>query len=387
MRAFSQSVTDPAFVQNPYPAYDRARSLGDLVQWDAYAMPAAMSHRAVRFLLTNRKLGRTAPDGLGPSRPDHIRTWQSVEDHSMLELEPPTHTRLRRLVLQAFTGKRVAAMADDIAATAHQVIDRFPSGPFDLLDAFARPLPVTVIANLLGVPLDRTDDLLRWSNAMVAMYQSGRDRSVEDAAERATADFIAYLDDIIAHRRRTPGPDLITELIAAEEQGDRLTGAELTSTLILLLNAGHEATVHTLGNAVQILAPMDRMPITDPLVEELLRFDPPLHIFTRWAYDDIDCFGTMIPRHTQVACVLAAANRDPAVFDDPNKFDPTRAPGPHQSFGAGIHFCVGAPLARLEIKLGLQALFDRCPGLAIAEPAHYGDTYHFHGLTRLMVQT
>ncbi|MEO0359455.1 MAG: cytochrome P450, partial [Pseudomonadota bacterium] len=282
MDRFSQSVTAQDFVQNPYPAYDRARATGDLVHWDAYDMPAAMSHRAVRLLLTSRALGRTPPPGLAPPRLDHIKTWQQVEDHSMLELEPPTHTRLRKLVLRAFTGKRVAAMGDQISAAAHHLIDQFPETPFDFLNRFARPLPVTVIANLLGVPLDRTDDLLRWSNAMVAMYQSGRDHTVEQTAERASQDLVAYLDDVIAHRRRTPGPDLITELIAAEEDGDKLSGAELTSTVILLLNAGHEATVHTLGNAVQILAPLAPTPVTDTLVEELLRFDPPLHIFTRW---------------------------------------------------------------------------------------------------------
>ncbi|MGB1235030.1 MAG: cytochrome P450 [Planktomarina sp.] len=384
MYRLTQSVTEGAFVQNPYPTYDLARAQGDLVWWDAYDMPAAMSHRAVRMLLTDRRLGRATPQNMEPIPQPHLPTWEAVEAHSMLELEPPTHTRLRGLVLRAFTGRMVNALAPSIETLSHRLIDQFPDEPFDLLKHFAQPLPVTVIANLLGVPTTRIDDLLKWSNTMVAMYQPARTRAVEDAAEAATKDFITYLDDIINHRRKHPGTDLITDLIAAEEAGETLNAAELTSTIILLLNAGHEATVHTIGNAVKTLAdhPAD---ITPQTLEELLRFDPPLHIFTRWTYEDIDCFGTTIPKNTQVACVLAAANRDPAAFDNPNQFDPHRKPNKHKSFGAGIHFCVGAPLARLEIEIGLRTLFQRCPNLKITEPPHYAKTYHFHGLTQLMV--
>ncbi|MEM6306659.1 MAG: cytochrome P450 [Pseudomonadota bacterium] len=385
MHRFSQSTTDADFVQNPYLAYDRARALGDIVWWDEYAMPAALSHRAVRLLLTDRRLGRAPPVPAAPAA--HLATWNRVDQNSMLELEPPRHTKLRGLVLRAFTGRRVAQMADGIQTLCHQLIDAFPAGPFDLLQAYAQPLPVIVIAKLLGVPLDRTDDLLRWSNTMVAMYQTGRSHAVETAAEQATQDFVAYLDDVIAHRRTTPGADLITDLIDAEQNGDRLTAPELISTIILLLNAGHEATVHTIGNGVNILAALPPQPITDATIEEVLRYDPPLHMFTRWAYDDIDCFGHAIAKGTQVACVLAAANRDSAVFQAPHHFDATRAPGPHQSFGAGIHFCVGAPLARLELRLGLKTLFDRCPDLHITTPPRYANTYHFHGLERLMIQT
>jgi len=384
MKTFNQSPTAPIFVQNPYPAYDSARAMGDVVWWEDYTMPAAVSHRAVRMILSNRDLGREplAPPGC----PAHIAEWQANESHSMLELEPPRHSRLRGLVLRAFTGRKVAAMAPEISATCHRLINAFPDHPFDFLDAFARPLPVHVIATLLGVPTDRCDDLLRWSNAMVAMYQSGRSYEAELAANQATVDFTAFLNSYITHRRVHPREDLLSDLIAAEEAGEKLTGEELISTCILLLNAGHEATVHTLGNAIKTLLPLTFRDVTPALVEEILRYDPPLHIFTRHAYKDIDCFGLELKKGQEVACVLAAANRDPAFAENPNQFDPTRKLGQHQSFGAGLHFCVGAPLARLEISIGLQILFDRCPNLQISEAPRYADTYHFHGLTQLMVR-
>ena len=385
MKIFSQSPTEPTFVQNPYPVYDQARAMGDVVWWKEYDMPAAVSHRAVRMILGNRELGREPPTAT--KCPVHIKQWQENESHSMLELEPPRHSRLRGLVLRAFTGRRVAAMAPEITATCHSLIDEFSDQPFDFLNAFARPLPVQVIASLLGVPTERCDDLLRWSNAMVAMYQSGRSYETELAANQATIDFTTFLESYIKHRRTHPREDLLSDLITAEEAGEKLTGAELISTCILLLNAGHEATVHTLGNALKTILPSTYRVVTPGLVEEVLRYDPPLHVFTRHAYKDIDCFGTKIKNGQEVACLLAAANRDPNFVEDPNRFDPFRKPSQHQSFGAGLHFCVGAPLARLEITIGLQTLFERRPNLRVLVPPEYADTYHFHGLTELIVQS
>lgn len=383
MKKFNQSPLDKTFVQNPYPAYKIARELGDVVWWDDYEMPAAVSHRAVRMILSNRNLG-TEPR-TSAECPRHLTEWQANESHSMLALEPPRHKRLRGLVLRAFTAKTVASTAEEIKATCHQLIDRFPNKPFDFLNYFARPLPVRVIASLLGVPTEKCDDLLLWSNAMVAMYQSKRSHEIELAANKATFEFTEFLESYIKHRRKIPRPDLLSDLIAAEELGEKLTGAELISTCILLLNAGHEATVHTLGNALNTLLPTNFRTVTSELIEEVLRYDPPLHVFTRFAYQDIDCFGYKIEKGQEVACVLASANRDPAFLEKPDKFDPFRKPGQHQSFGAGIHFCVGAPLARLEINLGLATLFERLPNLKINTPAEYGDTYHFHGLKALML--
>ena len=202
---------------------------------------------------------------------------------------------------------------------------------------------------------------------------------------------MAFIRSYVEQRRARPADDLITSLIEAEEAGERLTTDELITTCILLLNAGHEATVHTLGNGVKALLETGTPPsalAADAIaatVEEILRFDPALHMFTRWVYADVTVLGQAFRRGDQVALLLAAANRDPGVWTDPARFDPARPPKPHASFGAGLHFCVGAPLARLELVTALPILFSRLPGLRLAEAPRYADVYHFHGLRRLMV--
>ena len=389
MIALSQSPTEPAFVQNPYPFYDRARAAGDFVFWKDFDMPMATSHRAVSAILKDRRMGREHP--APPPVPARLAPFYAVEAHSMLELEPPRHTRLRGLVLRAFTTRRINALAPEIAALCHRLIDAFPAGEVDLLDAYARPLPVIVIARLLGVPEEMGDQLLAWSNAMVGMYQARRTRETEDAAASAAAEFAAFMRGYVEARRARPADDLITHLIAAEEAGERLTTDEMITTCILLLNAGHEATVHTIGNGVKTLletgtppdalAP-DRIAAT---VEEILRYDPPLHLFTRHVYEEVDVFGHRFPRGAQVGCLLAAANRDPAVWAEPARFDPGRPVVTNVAFGAGLHFCVGAPLARLELQTALPILFARRPGLRLAAPPAYANLYHFHGLDRLAV--
>jgi cytochrome P450 len=385
MEHLTQSPTDPAFVQNPYPFYDRARAGGDLFVWTDYGMICATSHRAVMALLKDRRLGREAPPEKAPLIAPHLAHFYAVEAHSMLELEPPRHTRLRSLVLRAFTSRRIAGLAPEIQTLCNDLINRFPAGPFDLLDAYARIVPVVIISRLLGVPEDRADDLLSWSNAMVSMYQARRTRAIEDQAITATNAFAAFIIGYIAEKRKVPADDLISELIRAEEQGASLSTDELVTTCILLLNAGHEATVHTLGNGVKTLLEQGARPITETLVEEVIRHDPPLHMFTRWVYEDVHLFGYDFKRGDQVACLLAAANRDPAAYPAPETFDPGRKGLQNSSFGGGIHFCVGAPLARLELVIALRVLFDRCPDLRLAEPPRYADVFHFHGLERLMV--
>lgn len=385
MQRLSQPPTELSFVQNPYPFYDRARAAGPLVFWEDYDMVMATSHEAVGTLLKDRRFGREAL--APPDTPARLAPFYAVEAHSMLELEPPRHTRLRSLVMRAFTSRRIAGLAPGIEALCDRLIDAFPDGPFDLLQAFAQPLPVVVIARLLGVPEDRSSDLLTWSNAMVKMYMAGRSRADEDAAIKATKAFVGFLEDYIAKRRKDPRDDLITELIAAEEAGDRLSGAELVSSCILLLNAGHEATVHTIGNGVKSILESGHIQTADPhhLVEEVLRFDPPLHLFTRWCYEDAELWGHTFRRGDQVGLLLGSAGHDAAWFDAPDRFDPTRTAPSHHAFGAGLHFCVGAPLARLELQIAFSQLFARCPNLRLAETPCYADIYHFHGLERLIV--
>jgi cytochrome P450 len=227
---------------------------------------------------------------------------------------------------------------------------------------------------------------------MVGMYMAGRTRETEDRAVAATEAFVAFLRGYVEDRRARPADDLITQLIAAESGGEKLSTDELISTCILLLNAGHEATVHTIGNGVKTLletgAPLAALTpdAVEDTVEEILRFDPALHMFTRWAYEDVEVMGHTFHRGDQVGLLLAMANRDPGVWDQPARFNPSRPAKPHASFGAGLHFCVGAPLARLELQVALPILFRHHPGLRLAAPPRYADVYHFHGLGALRVK-
>ena len=392
MITLTQSPTDTAFVQDPYPFYDQARANGPFFRWSNYNMVCTGNWAATSAIFRDRRFGREAPPESAPVIPDHLRPFYAVEAHSMLELEPPRHTRLRGLVLRAFTSRRIAALAPEITALTHQLIDDLPPGDFDLLAHFGQKLPVIIIARLLGVPEEMSDDLLRWSNAMVGMYMASRTRAREDAAIAATEAFVAFMRLYVEERRARPADDLITSLIQAEEAGEKLSTDELITTCILLLNAGHEATVHTIGNGMKAMLEHGTPPAClapdaiEATVEEILRFDPALHMFTRWAYEETLVMGHTFQRGDQVALLLGAANRDPAQWEDPGAFIPQRPIKPHSSFGAGLHFCVGAPLARLELQIALPILFERLPSLRLAEPPRYKDVYHFHGLERLMLR-
>ena len=391
MQRLRQSPTDPAFVQDPYAFYDRARAAGKVVFWEDYDLPCVFGQAAANQILRDRRFGREIPADKQPPIAPHTAPFYAIEAHSMLELEPPRHTRLRSLVLRAFTSRRIEGMGPEIATLARELAEALPQGDFDLLAHFAEVIPVVIIARMLGVPEDMKDQLLRWSHDMVSMYQAGRTRAMEDAAASASAEFAAFLRDYVDSRRKQPGDDLITSLIEAEEAGEKLSTDELISTCVLLLNAGHEATVHAIGNGVKTLlqngGPKDWLTPAkiDATVEELLRYDPPLHMFTRWAYERIEVMGHVFEPGDQVGVMLAAAARDPGVWDEPARFNPERPAKPHLAFGVGLHFCVGAPLARMEIAQALPILFETCPDLRLAAAPEYDSTYHFHGLKRLMV--
>ena len=349
---------NPAFYQDPYSSYEAIRGQSPSFYWEEQRMWCFLDSADVTTILRDRRFGREIPGqptGSKAAVPDHVATFHQVNHNSMLEREPPVHTRLRTLVNRAFVSRAIERLRPQIAEHANLLIDRIEAdGNAELLTTFANPIPVVVIAELLGVPVDRAPDLLDWSHRMVAMFQLSRTREMELDAERATVSFVAFLRDHIGQRRSTPGDDLITALIAAEASGERLDEDELIGTCILLLNAGHEATVHALGNAVKCLleagtdmkAVFSNQERTELAVEECLRFDPPLHLFTRIASVDCEISGVKVAGGESVGLVYGAANRDPARYVNPSVFDPSRAPSPsHAAFGGGIHFCLlGAPL-------------------------------------------
>ena len=384
---------DPAFYNDPYPDYHAIRAETPVFKWEHYGIWCFARFEDVNALLRDRRFGRqilhvASREELGwPEIPSHLKPFHDFESHSLLELEPPVHTRLRSLVNRSFLSRQLERLRPAITSLANGLIDRFEDkGEAELLSVFATPIPVIVICDLLGVPADMAQQLLIWSHDMVAMYQARRDRAIEDRAVKATVEFSSFMRGYIARRRKEPKDDLLSELIKAEEQGAKLTEDELVTTAILLLNAGHEATVHALGNGIKCLLEHDtRDGIGAGHIEETLRYDAPLHLFTRYALEDIEYAGIRLKKGESVGLMLGAANRDPARFPDPDRFMPGRDPNPQVSFGAGIHFCIGAPLARLEMQIAMPLLFQRLPRLALAEQPTYRNAYHFHGLESLKV--
>ena len=384
---------DPAFYNDPYPAYHAIRAELPVFQWEQYGHWCFARHEDVNALLRDRRFGRqilhvATREELGwLETPTHLKPFYDFESHSLLELEPPVHTRLRGLINRSFLSRQVERMRPAITSLANGLIDRFEAkGEAELLVDFATPIPVIVICDLLGVPTNMAQQLLAWSHDMVAMYMARRDRAVEDSAVKATVEFSDFMRGYINRRRKEPKDDLLSELIRAEEQGAKLTEDELVTTAILILNAGHEATVHAIGNGIKCLLEQGiHSGIDEACVEETLRYDAPLHLFTRYALEDLEYAGIRLKKGESVGLMLGAANRDPARFPDPDRFLADRDPNPQVSFGAGIHFCIGAPLARLEMAVALPILFQRLPRLQLAEAPRYRNAYHFHGLESLKV--
>ncbi len=384
---------------NPLPVYARMRQEAPLVRlFDPYyKVPVWVATRykdAVELIRDPRftKDMRKLPDD-SPSK--QLRSGESdVFNQHMLSADPPDHTRLRTLVSKAFTPRRVEELRPRVTAIAHRLLDTVrASGSMDLLDAYAFPLPVTVIAELLGVPQEDQDQFREWTNIIINPPLDGDLQNVRKAGMQ----FALYFQTLMARRRAEPRDDLLSALMAVEEQGDRLSPQELTSMLFLLLVAGHETTVNLIGNGVWALLnhpeQLERLranpALIESAVEEMLRFRGPVETSTqRWATQDLEFRGQVIPAGETVVAALLAADHDPEHFPEPERFDITREPNRHIAFGFGIHFCLGAPLARLEGTLAINLLLERMPRLRFAEdPARlrWRDGILVNGLQRLPV--
>lgn len=397
-RRVSLDARDPAFYGDPNRTYAALHAQCPTFYWEEQKQWFFTGYDHVNALLRDRRFGRqilhiATREELGMPEPaEHTRHFDKAEEHSLLEIEPPEHTRLRTLVNRAFVSRHVEKMTPEIEALANRLIDDFEKdGRTELLASFADIIPVTMIARMIGIPEDMGPQLLKWSHDYVGMYMFKRTRADEEAADRSAKEFADYVREVIADRRAEPRDDLLSHMIHTEHKGQFLTEDELISTTIVLLNAGHEATVHQIGNSVRVILESGIDPstlftdekTTERTVEETLRICAPVHIFQRWCLEPCEIDGVSFKRGDKVSLILAAANLDPQKFPDPLTFKPGRDEGANLSFGAGIHFCIGAPLARLELNIVLPLLFKRLPGLKIAETPTVKDVYHFHGLEQL----
>ena len=395
-------VDDPAFIADPYPVLDELREATPIFWNEAAGHWTLTRFSDVQEALRDRRLGRSyshlySHASLGRPEPD--ARWAAFQQHerwSLLCLEPPDHTRIRRLVAKVFTPRAVAAMRPELEGFADELLDTCRArGEFELLRDYAQPYSVAVICSMLGVPRADTQLLLDWSHAIVKMYELSTTDAVRSAANTAAAEYIEYTKALIADKRRAPDGLLISELVRVEDEGDTLTEDEIVSTTMVLVEAGHEATVNTLGNGMRAImrhpGSWQRVVSGDVparvAVEEMLRWDPPLHLFERWVLEEgVEIAGQRLEIGQEVAMLFGAAQRDPRRFDDARRFDIGRGDTAHIGFGGGIHFCVGAPLARQEIEVSVAGLAARFPALEMVAEPTYEPNFVIRGLTALRLR-
>jgi cytochrome P450 len=394
-------VSDPHFVADPYPGLEAARARGPIVWSEALGEYVTTTHAAANDVLRDRRLGRLfVPRSASGADDDPWTVFDWLHADSILDSEPPKHTRLRRLVASAFARGHVARLrprVEEIAGTLLRDVEARleADGRVDVIEAYAEPLPVLVICELLGAPTGDWKQLRDWSQAIVAMYEVSPTPAAQEAAQRACAEFASYVEALATERAAHPGDDLLTALVEVRNGSDRLSQRELVATVVLLLNAGHEASVNGFGNGLnsllgepeerdRALAALGDDDATERLVEEMLRHDSPLHLFERTATTDIDLHGVRIRQGQKVAALLGAANRDPAVFAEPDRFRADRDPNPHLAFGAGLHFCLGAPLARMELHISVRALLRRLGRVEVVDAVRR-PTFVLRGFERLTV--
>lgn len=381
------------FIENPYPSLAQLRAEGRPVWHPELGMYLAATHQDASEVLRSKSLGRIY---IARSPEADWQTFNWLHSESILESEPPKHTRLRSLISKAFNRSRIESLRPKIEEIVEELLNEISEGEenFDLISQYAEPLPVRIIAELLGFPRDEEHLLRPWSQAIVKMYEVGSTEEAKRAAQQAATEFSQYVHDLMLERKAKPGADLISELAQVEEAGEKLSTNELIATCVLLLNAGHEASVNGFGNGMVALFNDEgqyRLLFSSPekygdtAIEEFLRFDSPLQLFDRTAKEDVEIGGVLIKEGEKIASLLGAANRDEGVFENPDSMDITRTPNPHISFGGGIHFCIGAPLARLEMSIALPALIKRFPELKLSSGPKRRDSFTLRGYEKVEV--
>lgn len=385
------------FAADPYPVYAALRQSAPVFRSNELDLALVARYRDIVRLLGDRRLGRD-PAALGldaPAAPPvgELPCYDRFVRVNLLETEGKTHARLRRVLGAALSPRRVRELAPRIEAIARTLVERLePGSSVDFIAEVAEPLPVTVISELLGWPVHARDRLRPWSARIVRLYEKDAIAADRERAETACREFASMLEDLIDERRRHPRDDFISALAARVDTADGLSHDELVASCMLLLNAGHEATVNAAGNGLlallrhpQALEALAREPeLTGSAVEEMLRYDAPLHLFHRYVLEDVDVGGVTVRRGGKIGLLYGAGNRDPEAFPEPDRFDIERTPNRHLSFGAATHFCLGAPLARLELRTLFRLLAERRLEL-VGEP-EYRKGLVFRGLKKLLVR-
>jgi hypothetical protein len=394
-----------AFAADPYPVYAALRERTPVFHCDAFGMTFLARYRDIFDALTDRRLGRELPVDMAGMQalPAGSAAWavplpcyERYVRVNLLETEGETHARLRRLLVRGLSPKRIAVLQARVQQVACGLVERLAPGvELDFMAEVAEPLPVIVISELLGWPANERGRLRPWSAAIVRLYEKDAGRDDALRAEAACAEFAAMLDALAVERKASPADDFISALAALEDEPDGLSRDELISACMLLLNAGYEATVNAAGNGLLALlrhpAAMatlrDRPSLMESAVEEMLRYDPPLQLFHRYAYEEVVIEGHVIPRGGKLGLLYGSANRDAGMFAEAERFDIERKPNRHLSFGAATHFCLGAPLARLELRTLFTTLIANTSRIELCgEVPEYHPGLVFRGLKHLRIR-
>ncbi len=404
MQTHHLELNDPDFIRNPYPILTELRNSQPIFYDATWKKVFVLRYDHISQLLRDKRLGRSifhvlSRDELGFPPPDpRLTAFDAFQEHHILDMEGGGHTRIRGLVQKAFTPSRVENLRLRIQDLVRESLEDLPS-TFDAVHDFAEPLPVTVIAELLGVPKPDRHKLRPWSAAIVKLYELGYSDATAEAGNTAVLEFSSYIQELASQRRLEPQDDLISALVQVEEAGHKLSNAELIANCILFLNAGHEATVNGLSSAllalhnhpsakaelVAAVSQPDTAKIWTSAVDELLRFDTPLPMFERWVLEDMEFAGVQLKKGMELALMYASGNRDPNKFEAADQIMLTREPNMHLTFGLGTHYCIGAPLARLEMDVALRMFLEKFPNYSIpVQPLEYMG-FVIRGLKKLMV--
>jgi cytochrome P450 len=379
----SLDLSSPDVVADPYPYFAEERAAHPVAWHEHAGMWLAFDHASVSAVQRDRRLGRLWHDREPAA---YLEPFNLLHRNQMMENEPPEHTRLRRPVAQVFARGHVERLRPRVDALARELLDQVDPAGFDVIRDYAEPLPVLVIAELLGVPASYAPQLRDWSQAIVRMYEVEPSPAVVDAAVSSATDFAGLIRELIRERRARPRSDLLSDLATTELSED-----EMVASAVLLLNAGHEASVNVFGNGLTAMLRRGLRPGPDVAlcVEEMLRFDSALQLFERTAMEPVTLSpgagGVTLEEGQKIAVLLGSANRDPAVFEDPDTFRVDREPNNHVAFGVGVHFCLGAPLARMELVESLGALWAAYPSLALAGEPESRGTFVLRGFHRVPV--
>ena len=405
MHSAHLELNNPDFIRNPYPIFDQLR-LTQPIFWDeTWKKVFVLRYADISSLLRDKRLGRSifhilSRDELGfPPADPRLTAFDDFQTHHILDMEGSGHTRIRGLVQKAFTPSRVENLRLRIRDLVIKSLANLPK-TFDAVRDFAEPLPVTVIAELLGVPESDRHLLRPWSAAIVKLYELGYSDATAEAGNTAVLEFSQYIQHLASKRRLEPQDDLISALVQVEEAGEKLSNAELVANCILFLNAGHEATVNGLSNALMALqhqpsakaelvaatAQPDTARIWHTAVDELLRFDTPLPMFERWVLEDFTFRGVELKKGMELALMYASGNRDPDKFERAEQLILTRDPNQHLTFGLGTHYCIGAPLARLEMGVALKIFLEHFPNYQIPDQPLEYTGFVIRGLKKLIVK-